>query len=225
MKTQRLLFSLGCVLCLLKVWGAEPPLLKFEGILFPAQQITLSLLSSGVINYLPYHEGDYVQEGTTLLSLDAQRDSLNLILSQRSYEKSQIQGVEETEKFIAHRLKKIAYEEKFIKAPFSGTIVKILGKKFEFYSSGTQMIDLVDLTQLYTEIHVHPKNLKDLIQSNTKITVTRHHQKVEGQIIGYSPMAQPGLELHMVKVHFTNKYKWSPGTNVTVSYQVNPTKN
>ncbi len=192
--------------------------LEYEGLLFPAQHIVISTLSSGVVVTLPYKEGQYVKKGTILMIQDAKKDSLQMVLAERDREKSRIQKSNEIESDVAFSLKKITYDDHFIRAPINGTIIKVIAKKHEYYSAGTKVIEIADLSNLITEINVSQTKLKKVKGKGTKITVLKGNQEIKGRFYAYNPLAEPGVELVLVKIVMKNKFKWFPGTYVKVKF-------
>lgn len=191
---------------------------EYEGLLFPSRQVMLSTQGSGIVKNLPFKPGQRVTEGTVILSLDSKKDSLNLVLSQRKLERSKIEKSGEVENRINYELAQIAYEEKTIKAPFSGTITDILTKKYEHYSAGSKAVELCDLSVLKTEIHVTSEDIIRLKHGKPKIFVNRMGKKVFGEMISFNPIAEPGIELFLVEIRLKNKYSWPPGTGVKVVF-------
>ena len=206
------------VALMLGLTAATAPARECEGILLPSRHVVLSTLAGGVVISLPYREGQYVKEGTVLLAMDPTKDSLQLILAQRSLEKSRIRkrGVVESE--VDLRLRQIALGELTIKAPFSGTIAKIDAKEHEYYSAGTKVIELVDLSALMTEIHVSSAEVETLKKRKNGITVFKGNNEVPGRYYAHNPLGEPGVGLFLVKIGFTNSRSWDPGTYVKVRF-------
>ena len=150
--------------------------------------------------------------------MNAKKDSLNLVLANRALEISKIKKTDLIEKKIAMELKKIGYEEKFIRAPFNGTIVEVNAKQHEYYSAGTKVIEFANLSQLTTEIHVSKKDLIRVLKNKPEITVSREGRSIRAVVDSHNPIAQPGVEVFLVKLKFTNKYGWSPGTVLKVHF-------
>jgi biotin carboxyl carrier protein len=192
--------------------------LEYEGILFPSEHVVLSTLSTGVVITLGIKEGQFVKQGTILLVQDPMKDSLGLILSVREKEKSRIQKTNEIESDVSYELKSLSYEDHFIRAPFSGTIVKIIAKKYEYYSTGTKVIEIADLSNLITEIAMVPAKLEKLKQKNIAITVFRGNEKSMGQFYAFNPLAEPGVEQILVKILIKNTHRWFPGASVKVVF-------
>lgn len=209
-------FSGTVMICLMCVSSVRS--LEYEGLLFPAQHIIISTLASGVVIYLQVKEGQYVEKGTVLLIQDPRKDSLQLILAERECEKSKIQKSTEIESAVNYASKKLSYEDRFIKAPINGTIVRITAKEHEYYSAGTTVIEIADLSNLITEINVSQNKIEKVKKGSTVIIVTKGNQEIRGQFYAYNPLAEPGVELLLVKIIMENKYSWCPGTYVKVTF-------
>lgn len=192
--------------------------LEYEGILFPSQHIVLSTLKSGIVITLPFKEGQYVKKGTVLLIQDPRQDSLQMILADREMEKSKIQKSNEVEKEVAFTLKEISYTNHFLRAPISGTIIKVLAKKHEYYSAGTKVIEIANLSKLITEISISPAKLSQVKKKGTTITVMKGNETTKGTFYAHNPLAEPGVELILVKLIMKNTHKWFAGTSVTVKF-------
>ncbi len=203
-----------CIVCLYTI-GLT---FEYEGLLFPAKHIVLSTLKSGVIIKLPFKDGQYVKKGTILLVQDPREDSLALILAEREKEKSTIQKIGEIEKNVALNLKIISYDNHFIRAPINGTIVKIMAKEHEYHSAGTKVIEIADLSDLLTEINVSKGKLNRVRKKGISIILSKGNQTTKGHFYAYNPLAEPGVELIMVKIIMKNKFNWFPGTYVKVRF-------
>jgi len=191
---------------------------EYEGLLMPAEQVTLSVLSSGVATRLPFKMGSAVNKGDVLIALDPAKDSLNLVLAERELERSGIEKSGEVEKEIALQLKKIAYKEKFVTAPFTGTVVNVMAKNHEYYSAGAKVIEIADLSSLVTEIHITSDELTRLKKSSD-LVVFKGEEKVHATLDSYNPIAEPGLEIFLIKIRFKNRHQWAPGTSVKVKFK------
>jgi multidrug efflux pump subunit AcrA (membrane-fusion protein) len=191
---------------------------EYEGLLFPITQVVLSTLSSGVVTVLPCREGQKVASGKVLLAMDARKDSLNLILAQRKLERSQIEKTNEVETAVDVQLKEIACAEKNVTAPFGATILRVMAKPGEYYTAGSKVIELADLSRLITEIHVTADDLRRLQNVKTPVTVERASQQCKGDVHSFNPLAEPGVELFLVKISFQNKYNWAAGTSAKVRF-------
>jgi multidrug resistance efflux pump len=190
----------------------------YEGMIFPVRDVVLSTRASGLVTSIPYHEGQFVKTGTVLLIMDSRRDSLQYILAERDLEKSRIQKTNEIESEIQLQLRRMALEDLTITAPFSGIIAKIEAKEFEYIGAGSKAIQLVDISQCITEIHVDPVELERIRKPKTVITVLDGNETVIGAFLGYNPLLEPGVRLFLVKIKFPNKHNWSPGASVAVRF-------
>jgi multidrug resistance efflux pump len=209
MKTSSLL-----VLTFLSITSA----IEYDGILFPSKQIILSNLNSGVVISLPFHEGSIVKSNSVLCIFDSKKDSLALLLSQRDKEKSSIQNANVLESDVQYELKRITYEQNFIRAPFNGTIVSISAKEYEFYSAGKQLIEIADFSHLITEISVDPKFIEKIRHNKIKIDVFKGNEVISGKYYSHTPVADPGFSHVRLKIIFTNAYHWVSGTSVKVRF-------
>jgi multidrug efflux system membrane fusion protein len=187
---------------------------SYDGMLFASSQVVLSTLSGGVVTELPYREGQKVAAGRVVLRLDGEKDSLSLELARRKLERSQIEKTGEVESAIEVQMREIALREKSVTAPFSGVIVKVMAKQHEYVGPGYKAVEIADLSRLVTEIHVTAADLKKIVSGKASIAVERGGERVKAEYLSHGPLAEPGVELFLVKLVFVNKYAWAPGTSV-----------
>lgn len=215
MKT--IVFAATAAVVLVSSAIAQEGRMEYDGVLFPSRQVVLSTLATGVAVSIPYREGQTIARGKVLFAQDMRKDSLNLALARRKMERSEIEKTNEVENEIAVSLQEIACREKTIVAPFTGTIIRLMAKENEYYPAGSKVIEFADLSSLTTEIHVPDGDLQKILSRKAVILVRKGADSVNASYHAHNPLAEPGVELYLVKVVLPNKFRWAAGNQVKIT--------
>lgn len=216
--------------------------IEASGIVVPCEQIELAAASDGILDVVNLSEGDRVKKGEALGNLNlasaeveltrrkliaeklgstfasAKRLYTDKIMSKDDYDQAEIEFLTaKTERDLAE----ILYQEKFIKAPFEGYVLRLLKKKGEAVQRLETVAKLVSIRQLNVIIYLDADKIQKVYEG----------QKVEARIDGVSgqvfngvvatvdPVIDPGSGLFRVKISIENpeeKVRSGPRANVKI---------
>ena len=158
--------------------GAAEPTPDLQGFVEPIKQVSVSSpVLQDVITAVHVEEGDTVKEGDVLVQLRSDREELAVKRTQKQVELAQWrsqgqekltnEGIGSREKMleekanlelaqILNREAKVALEEKTIRAPLSGIVVKKYKEAGESVDRVEKLVDLVNIDQVYVRFFVDP---------------------------------------------------------------------
>lgn len=230
------------LLCLAPALRAADNAIEASGIVVPCEQIELAAASDGIFDVVNLSEGDRVKKGEALGNLNlasaeveltrrkliadklggtfasAKRLYADKIMSKDEYDQAEIEFLTaKTERDLAE----ILYQEKFIKAPFEGYVLRLLKKKGEAVQRLETVAKLVSIRQLNVIIYLDADKIQKVFEG----------QKVEARIDGVSgqvfngvvatvdPVIDPGSGLFRVKISIENpeeKVRSGPRASVKI---------
>jgi len=136
-----------------------------SGFLQPVNYANLNLRSSGtgggIIEEILVDEGEVVEEGQKLVSLEDKEERLNYLQAKNAYELSKIDGspsLLQEEKKLALDLAQEKLEAKTILAPFSGKIINIYVEEGDYVEPTDSIIYLIDETAYEVEVSISEVN-------------------------------------------------------------------
>ena len=152
---------------------------EVQGVVVPIKQVSVSSpVLQEVITAVLVEEGDSVQEGQTLVKLRSDREKLNVEKTEKQVELAEPRA-RGTEKLfnerigtrdkmleekanlelaqILNREAKVALDEKTIRAPMSGIVVKKYKEAGESVDRVEKLIDLVNIDDVYVQFFLDQK--------------------------------------------------------------------
>ncbi len=223
---------------------AEDGGIEASGIVVPSQQIDLAAASEGILDVLNVSEGDRVKEGEALGNLNlastevertrrkliaeklgntfaaAKRLYGDKIMSRDDYDQVEIEYLTaKTER----DLSEIHYNERFIKAPFEGYVLRLLKKKGEAVQRLETVAKLVSIRQLYVIIYLDADKIQQ-VHDGQKVEARIHgvsDRVFQGVVETVDPVIDPGSGLFRVKIRIENpEEKIRSGPRATVKILV-----
>lgn len=230
MKIHRLIVALGVLTA--GLLHAEPT----QGIVLPFKQVSVaSPVLQEIISGMFVEEGTEVKEGQVLVQLRNDREKLDVELSEKLIDLKRFiaQGQEKlfkekmgseekareatTELEIAEltmSAKRVTLEEKTIKAPLSGVVVKKYKEAGEAVDRAEKLMDIMNYDQVYAQFYVKPE-LRKSLNNNDKIKVKvadLENAEFEGKIDFIDPRNEAASGLLRIKVLVENKdHRIKPG--------------
>lgn len=181
-----------------------------QGLVIPFKQVSVSSPIQDIIMEVAVEEGDLVKEGQVLVKLASEKEQLDVQQYQKLIERREFEakGAEtlfkekmasketmlekQTELELARLQSRLALaklNEKTIKAPLSGIVVKKYKESGEAVDRVEKLLDLVDIDKVYIQVYLDPK-LMALV-------------KVDGQVPIRFPVLDPTAS-HAGKVSFVD---------------------
>jgi RND family efflux transporter MFP subunit len=221
---------------------AEPPAaLSGVGLVVPYRQVELATISDGVINEIVVKEGDSIQEGQILVKLDSRRETFetdytkflmekrtaDLEAAQTLFKEQNISQEEFRQKQIESKLAETQYrisqqklEEKFIRAPFSGLVVRRFKEQGESVHSLERVIQIVNLDKVYITVYLEGANIvraRKVRQAKVTIPICGD-EVMTGAVESVDPVIDPGSGMFRVKICVENADRRIPsGTKAQVT--------
>jgi membrane fusion protein (multidrug efflux system) len=184
---QRLI-CVCCFFLLLSLVHAD----ETQGLVLPFKQVTVSSpVLQDIIKDINVQEGDQVHEGQVLAQLMNDKEQLEVDLYQKKIERAEFEykGMDtlakehmaskesalekqtdlELEK-IQHKLAQAALDEKTIRSPLSGIVVKKYKEAGEAVDRTDKLFDIVNIDKIYVQFYLDPKFM-DKIPPDAKVTV------------------------------------------------------
>jgi RND family efflux transporter MFP subunit len=199
-----------------------------QGLLQPFKSVLISSpVLQEVIQKMAVDEGDSVKEGDLLVELRHSKEELQVqeaqqivanaefiaTGTQRLYEQkmgSQEQALKaKTELELAKirlSLAKEMRDEKYVKSPLGGIVVKKFKETGESVDRAEKVLEIVDIDQLYAQFYIDPKFLQTL-QVNQEINIRVAEMKgtsVVGKIAFIDPRIDASSGLFRVRVLIQN---------------------
>ena len=224
LRTPALLVCCSFGLGLLRLAAAE-----VAGITEPFLDVTVSSSVSGIIGKRHFQEGDFIQQGDTILELDKRLEELEetrrkLVADIRKsdFESTQVlfktsKGVskDELEKkevefkvaAVEHDLAKEQLRRRHLAAPLSGTITEYLIEVGEACEPYQPIVRVVDTRRCYFVSNIEARlgaSLKLGQNIGVQIDSGASPVVVQGKIVYISPVVDPASGLLKVKVLFDN---------------------
>jgi RND family efflux transporter MFP subunit len=174
--------------------GPHSPLraLESQGLVLPFKQVSVSSpVMQDIIREIAVEEGDKVSEGQVLAQLENAKEELDVqqytkMVERREFEAkgmrellkdkmvSQDTALEKNTELelakIARKLAAVRLEEKTIKAPLSGTVVKKYKEAGEAVDRVEKLFDIINIDKVYLQFYLEPK-LMDSVQVGKKVAV------------------------------------------------------
>lgn len=181
-------------LCLTALLALVVPLNaeEVQGLVVPVKQVSVSSpVMQDIIKEVFVKEGDTVKEGQVLAQLANDKEGLEVNLYEKQIEKRSFDAKnaqilfkekisskenaleKQTELDLAriqHQLAMVRLNEKTIKSPLSGTVVKKYKESGEAVDRVEKLFDIVNLDSVYIQFYLDPK-LMDAIQEGAKVPV------------------------------------------------------
>lgn len=162
-----------------------------EGTVIPFREVTLGSPMQGIIDSIPFEEGDSVKEGEIVVSLLRDLELLDIeryrevlkkaefdhLAAKRLFEKNvatrdETMGKEmELRRLEAERDMALArLDEKEIKSPINGIVVRKLKEKGEAIDRAEGVIEIIDLSKVYLEFYLET-SLFSKVSKGQKVAV------------------------------------------------------
>lgn len=229
--------------------SSQAETIEASGIVVPCEQIELAAASDGILDTLNVSEGDRVKAGEALGNLNltsteveltrrkliteklagtfasARRLYADKIMSKDDFDQVEIEFL--TAK--AERdLAQIHYDERFIKAPFEGFVLRLLKKKGEAVQRLETVAKLVSIRRLHVIIYLDADKIQKVAEGRT---VEARIDGVSGQVFTgtvetVDPVIDPGSGLFRVKISIENpgeKVRSGPRATVRIPAEDPPT--
>lgn len=168
-------------------YGAEE-----QGLVLPFKQVTVgSTVLQDIISRVLVEEGDTVKEGQELVLLMNQKEKLEVeqyakLIERREFEAKAWEKLFEAEGSskdtamekktelelakINHKLAIVKLEEKTIRAPISGIVVKKYKEAGEGIDRAEKLVDIINIDRVFVQFYLDPA-LMDKLRSGEKIPV------------------------------------------------------
>ncbi len=212
------------------------------GIVVPCEQIELAAASDGIFDVVNVSEGDRVKQGEALGNLNlasaeveltrrkliaeklggtfasAKRLYADKIMSKDDYDQAEIEFLTaKTERDLAE----ILYQEKFIKAPFEGYVLRLLKKKGEAVQRLETVAKLVSIRRLNVIIYLDADKIQKIFdgQAVEARIASVPDQVFYGVVETVDPVIDPGSGLFRVKISIENpdeKVRSGPRASVRI---------
>ena len=201
-----------------------------QGIVIPFKQV--SVASPGVlqeiIDAMLVAEGDTVKEGQVIVKLRDEKEKIEVELAAKLIEQREFtaKGLEallkekmgskdqtlkaKTELDLArlqHQLAVVRFNEKSIRAPLSGTVVKKYKESGESVDRSEKLVDIVNIDEVFVQFYLDPK-LMALLKTDMQVRVkfpVIGNKEFSGTISFIDPRIDAGSNLFRVKVLVENK--------------------
>jgi len=232
------LFSLFVCAAVASAGSSEP--LSGSGLVVPYRQVDLASLSDGVINEIAVKEGDSITEGQVLVKLDSRRETFegeytkflmekrtaDLEAAQTLFKEQNISQEEFRQKQIESKLADTQYriaqqklEDKLIRAPFAGLVVRRFKEQGEAVHSLERVIQIVNLEKVYVTVYLDGANIiraKKVRQARVTIPICGE-EPFAGAVESVDPVVDPGSGSFRVKICIDNADRRIPsGTKAEV---------
>jgi membrane fusion protein (multidrug efflux system) len=218
--------SLAALLFLCSRGAAEDT----QGLVIPFKQVSVSSpVLQDVIAEIYVEEGDTVKEGQPLARLIHEKEELDVeqyakLIERRSFEAkgmetlwkekmaSQESALEKLTDLelakIQHKLALSRLNEKMIKAPLSGIVVKKYKEVGEGVERVEKLFDIVNIDRVFVQFYLDPK-LMDRVKPNAKVnvrfpTLPKEKQEYTGTVSFIDPRIDAASGLFRVKVLIDN---------------------
>lgn len=230
------------LLSLTPVLPAADNAIEASGIVVPCEQIELAASSDGIFDVVNVSEGDRVKQGEALGNLNlssaevelvrrkliaeklsstfasAKRLYTDKIMSKDDYDEAEIGFLTaKTERDLAE----ILYQEKFIKAPFEGYVLRLLKKKGEAVHRLETVAKLVSIRRLNVIIYLDADKIQK-VYDGQKVDAridSVPDQTFSGVVETVDPVIDPGSGLFRVKISIENpgeKVRSGPRASVRI---------
>lgn len=162
-----------------------------QGLVLPFKQVSLSSPIQDIIKESPVQEGDEVKEGQIVVQLMNEKEALETeqyakMIDKRMFDasgaetlfkekmgskESMLQKQTDLElSKLQHRMAQVRFNEKAIRAPLSGIVVKKYKESGESIDRVEKLMDIVNIDKVYIQFYVDPK-LVFLVKLDQKIPV------------------------------------------------------
>lgn len=164
---------------------------EVQGLVIPFKQVSVSSPIQDIIMQVAVEEGDVVKEGQLLVKLASDKEELDVQQYQKLIERREFEarGAEtlfkekmasketmlekQTELDLARLQSRLAVaklNEKTIKAPLAGIVVKKYKESGEAVDRVEKLIDIVNIDKVYIQVYLDPK-LMPVIKADGKVPV------------------------------------------------------
>lgn len=165
---------------------------EVQGLVMPIKQVSVSSpVMQDIIQEIAVKEGDVVREGQVLAQLQSEKEQLEADLYKKQIEKRAFDAKNAETLFkekmtskenmlekqtdlalakIQHQLAMARLNEKTIKSPISGTVVKKYKESGEAADRVEKLFDIVNIDSVYIQFYLDPK-LMDVVTQDAKVPV------------------------------------------------------
>lgn len=164
---------------------------EVQGLVLPFKQVSLSSPIQDIIKETSVQEGDEVKEGQIVVQLMNEKEALEAeqyakMIDKRMFDasgaetlfhekmgskESMLQKQTDLElSKIQHRMAQVRFNDKAIRAPLSGIVVKKYKESGESIDRVEKLMDIVNIDKVYIQFYVDPK-LVFLVKLDQKIPV------------------------------------------------------
>jgi RND family efflux transporter MFP subunit len=215
-----------------------------QGVVFPIKQVSVySPVLQEIITKVFVEEGAEVKEGDLVVQLRNEREQLDVKLSEKlielkrfialgqeklynekmGSEEKALEAKTDLELAILQKTaKEVALNEKAVRAPLSGVIVKKYKETGEAVDRTEKLLDIVNFDQVYTQFYLRPELRKSLKQdAAVRVKVPDlEGLEFEGKISFIDPRNDAASGLVRVKVQIENRdHRIKPGMKASADFQ------
>jgi RND family efflux transporter MFP subunit len=228
---------------------AEGGAIEASGIVVPCEQIELAVASDGIIDVLNVSEGDRVKQGEAIGNLNLSSTEVELkrrklisekltstfasakrlyadkLMSKDDFDQVEIELL--TNK-AEQDLAQIHYDERFIKAPFEGYVLRLMKKKGEAVQRLETVAKLVSIRRLNVIVYLDADKIQKVFDGQ-KVEAridSVPDQVFNGVVETVDPVIDPGSGLFRVKISIDNpeeKVRSGPRASVKILLPDAPT--
>jgi membrane fusion protein, multidrug efflux system len=200
-----------------------------QGLVLPFKTVSVaSPVLQEIIDSVKVEEGDTVKEGDILVELRKEKEQLEVkqyeqLVKQRKFTAEGAQKLfkekigsqeaaleKETEMELAKiqlQQAEVRLDEKTIRSPLDGIVVKKYKESGEAVDRVEKLLDIINIDQVYVQFYLDPR-LMDTVKPDMAVPVTFRalgDEKVTGKISFIDPRIDAGSGLFRVKVLIENK--------------------
>ncbi len=203
---------------------------EVQGMVIPLKQVSVSSpVMQDIIREVFVKEGDTVKEGQVLAQLTNDKEQLEVSLYEKQIEKREFDAKNAQTLFkekisskenalekqteldlarIQHQLALVRLNEKTIKSPLSGTVVKKYKESGEAVDRVEKLFDIVNLDGVYIQFYLDPK-LMDAVKEGAKVpvrftTLSEHSTNHVATVAFVDPRIDAASGLFRVKLYLDN---------------------
>lgn len=165
--------------------------IDISGHVEPLDTYKANFRSTGVVTGVFVKEGDEVEEGTILATIDDTQQSMNLKDIENQITEAKINGSVKNVELLEMRKKNYENALNYTKltAPFKGTVTSVNVKEDDYFEAGRDVITLLDCSSLKATVEINEIDIRNIFLGQ-KVTLyfdSYPGHSVEGYI-SYIPM-------------------------------------
>ncbi len=201
---------------------------EVQGLVLPFMQVSLSSPLQDIIREIPVKEGDDVKEGQVVAQMANEKEAIEMQQYEKMVEKRQFDAKgadalfqekmgskenmlqKQTDLQLAklqHELARVKFEEKSVRAPMSGTVVKKYKESGESIDRVEKLLDIVNIDKVYIQFYVDPKlvfQVKIDQQIPVRFPILGNARTFNGTVSFVDPRIDAGSGLCRIKLLLEN---------------------